>query len=1124
MQFGYRQFIKTFLAVSLVFFVAGSLYAQKTTATLSGNITDSSGASVVGAKVVVRNVDTNVTRDSVSNEQGHYTADFLNPGKYDVTFEAQGFKRKVVQGVVAEVNQTIELNAVMEVGDVQQQISVQASIPVMQVTESSLGGVIENEQVRDMPLNGRQFLSLALLVPGAVPAIGGRQASERGTISSAININGNREGSNLFLIDGTLNTDPNFNTFVISPNIDSIQEFKVQTNTYSAEFGAQAGGQINLVTVSGTNRYHGTAYEFLRNSSLDAKNLFDRPAPYKIPPYRQNQFGATFGGPVRKDKTFFFLSYEGYRRVQAQTSTAIVPSATVRTGDFSQVTKIWDPSTTRPNPAFSPSLPASSTNPQYLRDPFPGSVIPSTRLSPIAQGILKYVDMPNVGMVSSWTGRYLNNDPNRQNMDQFSVRFDHTLSAKDQIFGRYSYSEESVFSPGALSTQGTRREPRPQVFTLGETRFFSPNVANDVRIGYTRFRLNAVNKNAYTKNIPGELGIQGEEGLPPSAWEVPSVGISGLSGIGGATFGVPTETRDNTYQIQDTVTVNRGSHNLRMGVQIYRFQLNNATLNYILPTFNVYSTPYTADVTNPTGAGAGSQFADFLLGISHNNQVTSGSGQVYLRRTMFAPWFDDSWRVTRNLTINLGLRWDLMTPFVEKFDHMGGMYIPNINGTPMPIPLQAGKTVAGYGDVSRSIINTDYTNFAPRFGFAYKVKGSERTVIRASYGMFYDTQIGNTVVDLVRNPPYQVRILVNVPDAIYPYLSLSQLRPNDPSITSSYFGQGQVANGKMVWPTAYAQQWNFSLQQEVMANWAVTASYVGSTTRHLSYSAPMNTAYPGYGPVNPRRPHYPTVSNIYQVALPRANAYYNALQVKSEQRAFHSLTSLISYTWSKSMDTAQEIRAGGSTQDPNLWEYDKWNRSLSNYDMRHRLTGSVIYELPFGKGKRFVNGGGISNAVLGGWQVNTILTFQTGQPNTVWSGVDTANIAGGASRPDRVAGSALYPDNQTADNWFNKGAFAAAPDCRNQVVCNSLSSPLLTYGNSGRNILTNPGRRNMDLSMFKSFRFGEFRTIQFRAESFNLSNTPPLGWPSTTLTDGNAGRILGAGASRQVQFALKYMF
>lgn len=1127
-------------AITCLFLFLGLLddavHAQKITATVHGDVTDATGAVIAGARVVARNLATNAERETLTNDAGSYVLDFLQPGKYDVSVQRSGFQKRTFTGVVVQVDQDVRLDAQLEVGEVVQEVAVQAAVPLLQTNESSVGGVIEQKQVQELPLNGRQFIQLALLVPGAVTSPpGSRQTTERGTLNSAININGNREGSNLFLIDGTLNSDPNFNTFVISPNIDSIQEFKVETSTYSSEFGQQAGGQINLITRSGSNDYHGSAYEFLRNSALDAKNLFDRPDPAKIPPFRQNQFGATFGGRILRDKTFFFGSYEGFRQVRAQTATAVVPDAQIRAGDFSnrrnaagQLTPIFDPATTRANPGFNASVPESPANPRYLRDQFPGNIIPASRIDPIAKGILGYVDLPNLPTLGQGTAGFLNNESQRQTNDQFGIRIDHALTPKDQLFGRYSFSNESLFVPGALTSQGTHRDPRAQIATIGHTRFFTPAIANDLRIGFTRLRLNIVNKNAFTKNIPAELGIAGQEGLPPSAWEVPNVAFTndGISTFGGANFGVPTVTRDNTYQFQDALSITHGGHNFRMGFQYAHYQLNNATLNFILPSYTYRATPLTADVSNPTGASRGSEFADFLLGISHNNQVTSGSGQVYLRRNNIAPWFEDIWRATRNLTVTLGLRWDYISPLTEKDNRIASVFVPNGLGAPKPIPIQAGVNVPGYGNVPRGLVDSDLTNWAPRVGLAYRVRGSSKTVLRAGYGIFYDAQIGNTVVDLVRNPPFQTRIIADLPDSIFPALSLRQLVPTNTTVSSSFFAIGQEEGGRISWPTPYVQQWNVSVQREILPNWATTVSYVGSTGRHLSYSGIANIPYPGPGALNPRRPFNPDLTAIFQWAEPRANSYYHALQIKSEQRAFHGLTMLNSYTFSKSIDTATEIRAGGTAQQSlNNWNLDQENHGRSTFDVRHRYVNSLLYELPVGRGKRYLSQGGSADYVLGGWQVNAITTVSTGLPFTIYSGVDTANSGvGSLVHPDAILGVDPKPANQTADRWFNPSAFTLAPDCRNQAVFNTLSNPLVCFGNLGRNTFSAPGLVNFDFSLMKRFQITESANVQFRTEFFNIFNTPPLGFPNNNLQNSTVGRVLSAGASRQIQFSLRFAF
>jgi hypothetical protein len=761
-----------------------------------------------------------------------------------------------------------------------------------------------------------------------------------------------------------------------------------------------------------------------------------------------------------------------------------------------------------------------------LNSPFPGNIIPTSRLDPVAQGILKYVDLPNLSSLALDQGQYLNNTPQRENTDQFSIRADYSISQRDQLFARYSYSKESIFQPGGLSTQGVNRDPLPQIVTLGLTHTFTPGFLNDLRLGFTRLNLKELNKFAYTQNIPSQLGIVGQEGLPAQAWDVPNISFSteGLSTFGGANFGIPTITKDNAYQAQDTISIGKGAHNFRLGVQFTRFQLNNGTLNYILPSYGYVSTPYTANVANPTGADAGSQFADFLLGISQQNQVTSGSGQIYLRRTVLAPWFEDSWRASRKLTVTLGLRWDFLSPWTEKNNHIANLYIPGLDGPGPAIPIQAGVNVPGYGQVSDSTINTNYNNWAPRVGLAYRF--NDATVVRAGYGIFYDAQIGNTTVDMVRNPPFQTRILVTAPDSITPVLSLKNLTPTNISYTSSYFGQGQPENGRMIDPTPSVQQWNFSLQRQIVSNWTVTTAYVGSTSRHLSYSAAANLPYPGPGALNPRRPFNPQITSVFQLALPRANAYYDSLQVKSEMRTLHGLTMVVAYTYGKSIDTAQEIRAGalGGTQASNNWQLDSQNRGRSAFDQTQRFVSSFLYDVPLGKNRKYFQSG-LAAQVFGNWQLNSILTLSTGLPFSVYSGVDTGNIgSAGLTLPNVIQSVSDIPARQTANQWFNPAAFTLAPDCRVQSVYNTLSNPLACLGNAGRNIISSPGLSNLDFAMMKNFHFGEFGALQFRAEFFNLFNTPPLGGPVTTLSSPTAGRILSAGASRQIQFALRYTF
>ena len=685
------------------------LRAQTATGTILGTVRDEKGAVVPGVAVTATVEATNTKRETVSSDTGDYSFPLLPAAQYDINAEISGFKRTTVENIELQVGQTARVDLVLQIGQISDQVTVTGGAPVVQTEEASVGSVIDSHSVTELPLNGRQFLQLTLLVPGVNPGSpGGRQRTERGTMESAISVNGARENANRYLLDGTLNTDPNFNIFVISPNVDSIQEFKVQTADYGAQFGSQAGAQINIVTRSGTNAFHGTAYEFLRNEKLDAKNYFDR-GDRPIPPFKQNQYGFTLGGPVLRDRTFFFGSFEGFRQRKAQSLVATTFNQALRQGDFSnfrdaagQLVTIYDPNTVRQDPS----------NPtRYIRDAISGNnVIPATRISPVARNILSYVDAPNLPDTRPFgAGLYLNNDSRRQDQEQFSIRVDHQLMSNNNFFARYSLTDEQAEVPGSWSATGDLRAARGQILTLNDTHVFGPQAVNEVKLGFTRLRNNILSKNAFHTNIPYEVGIQDQANLKPIDWGVPSVDILGYTTIGDRNFGLPTQTRNNSYQFADNLSLQLGRHGLKIGVEAIRYQLNNLTDNFYLPSFTFRGVPFTAGVATD-GTSGGSLFADFLLGHPNLTQRSDGDSLIYLRRWGVSPYIQDDWKISNRLTLNLGLRYDLLTPWVEKDDRFGGLLVENIVGAPAPKPVQAGV------GVPRGIIYTDKNNFAPGSG------------------------------------------------------------------------------------------------------------------------------------------------------------------------------------------------------------------------------------------------------------------------------------------------------------------------------------------------------------------------------------------------------------------------
>ena len=632
---------------------------------------------------------------------------------------------------------------------------------------------------------------------------------------------------------------------------------------------------------------------------------------------------------------FFFGSFEGFRQRKAQSAVATTFNQALRQGDFSnfrdaagQLVTIYDPNTVRQDPS----------NPtRYIRDPFPRTTSYRRPVFRRWRGIFSATSTRRTCPTARpfGAGLYLNNDSRRQDQEQFSIRVDHQLMSNNNFFARYSLTDEQAEVPGSWSATGDLRAARGQILTLNDTHVFGPQAVNEVKLGFTRLRNNILSKNAFQTNIPYEVGIQDQANLKPIDWGVPSVDVLGYTTIGDRNFGLPTQTRNNSYQFADNLSLQLGRHGLKIGVEAIRYQLNNLTDNFYLPSFTFRGVPFTAGVATDATSG-GSLFADFLLGHPNLTQRSDGDSLIYLRRWGVSPYIQDDWKISNRLTLNLGLRYDLLTPWVEKDDRFGGLLVENIVGAPAPKPVQAGV------GVPRGIIYTDKNNFAPRLGIAYRPFGDNRMAVRAGYGVFYDTQIGNTTVDFVRNPPFQVRLIADSPDNVTPQLVLTRLIPENFTVSSSYFGQRQA------FPLAYIQHWNLSVQRELGSNLSLDAGYVGTTGRKLSSSLALNLPVPGPGAFGPRRPFTPFgIDSIFQYALPYVNSFYHSLQLKLERRFTEGFSILGAYTFSKSIDDGQEIRGGGTSQQQlNNWDLVGENRGRSNFDMRHRFVTSYLWELP----------------------------------------------------------------------------------------------------------------------------------------------------------------------------------
>ncbi len=1054
-----RGLVIAFLACSVA-------SGQNVTGTILGTVTDSAGGAIASATVTLTNDGTGQRRQLASDQQGGYVASFLPVGSWSVTVEREGFRRAAIKGIPLQVDQQARIDLTLEIGAVTQEISVQASAPLLQTENASLGDVVAGKQILTLPLNGRGFLQLATLTPGV--------SSGGATNGNGLSMTGGRGDFNGYVMDGTSNYSRFDGSVVISPNIDAIQEFRVQTAIPSAEFGFAGNGQINLVTKTGTNAFHGTAYWFLRNRKLDARNFFEPAGPPAA--FKRNQFGATVGGPIRKNRTFFFFDYEGLRVRQSAQIQTLIPTRALRSGDFIGERPIFD------------VLTASATGGPVQ---FPGNRIPTQRLSKVATGLNEFYPEPNL---SGTNINYVNASPSKSDSNTYGIRLDHQFSPSHMVFGRYGINDTSSFSPGALPVLGTFNQPRAQLATLNYTWLLSSRTINEVRLGYNRIRANTISARTFTDDKAGKLGVGGVS-RDPIDFGFPNISlIPNYAAVSDPSNPFPNIRKDNLYQLNETMSINRAAHAFKFGVQAYRSELNGVQNSHGRGTFE-FDGRFTR---NPAAANTtGNEFADYMLGFASRSQRQVGSTRVDMRSTLFAAFFQDDWKATRKLTLNLGIRYELNTPLADIYGRNANVdFIYGSGRAAVVLPGNTGPVTGRKYDNATYL--GDYNNIAPRFGFAYRPFNDGKTVVRGGYGIFYSLSVGQMFTFQAQNPP---RIVNDVFTAVFPAPSLTfengfQLNNLNPS--------GIVSVRAMEYQRRdpYIQQWDFTLQRQLTGDFAVEAAYVGTKGTKLPRSDIINSPRPGPGAIQPRRPFQGFATFFVREA--RMTSIYHALQLKADKRFSRSHSFLASYTFSKSIDTGSASFGGGGNSSDNAQDSDniKAERGRSAQDARQLLTLSYILEIPWLK----------RNPVVGGWQLAGITAFRTGFSQSVMVGADRCNCDRAARmRADVVPGVAWPSNNPTPELFFNIGAFRL-PE-------------LYTFGNSGRGIVDTPGRQQVDMSLQKNFRgLFEGHRVQFRWELFNMLNHTNLGTPNMSVDNRNFGRITSAAAARQMQFGLRYEF
>jgi hypothetical protein len=1130
----------TALVFCVVVLLPCHAHAQSFTANITGTVSDPSGAVIPGVEVTITQVQTNNQVIAVTNDQGRYTSVPLNVGEYRLEAQLPGFKRAIRTGIVLQIQQTAVVDFILEVGEVAEQVIVKAEAPLLEATTSSVGKVVDNRRIVDLPLNTRNVYSLIFLTPGVTGSIGFNYGDMR------YSVNGARNRMLDTLIDGVSASHPTVNGgggISVFPSVDAIEEFKVMGSNYPAEFGRSQGSVLNVVFKSGGNQLHGSAFEFLRNSVLDANNFFNNRRGFPLGSFKRSQFGGTISGPIKADRTFFMGAYEGLRERSFTTTTLTVPTALERQGDFSktvaangQVIRIFDPFTTRANPSGS----------GFIRDQFGGNVIPAARFDSVALNVLKYFPLPNTPSGITNQSNYSSSGSRSVNLDQFDVRVDHNISSNRKFFARYSRRLIEDIPPVlfphdlAIAEGRVNQEDHVHGGVADYTQTLSPTTVFSGRLGFSRTLF--IFNNQGLGFVPSSLGLPKAIDSAVDRQMFPRFNATGYTSLGG------NDHRYNAF-MNYTALANlakvMGAHSLKTGFEGRMIRVN------VWEARDAGSFSFSAGFTqgpNPNQASstAGNSIASLLLGTGSSGNLIQNWKNVAAQSFYYAGFIQDDWRVTSKLTFNLGLRYDIEIPRTERFNRMNyfdpAARSPLADKVPQFSDLRGGVVFVGVDGNSRSQFITDKNNFAPRIGLAYRF--NNRTVVRAGYGHIYglSSQAAQGTIG-----PFGFRTesswLTSL-DGITPFTLLRDPYPQgfrpSPGASEGLLTQvgGRLEAVLRETATPWTQQWNLTVQRELPSEILMEVAYVGTRglqlsrngeggltlnqldPRHMALESKLNELVdnPFFGIVNSGalvnrrisraqllRP-YPQFTDIIPLFSSGSSSIYHALQVTGSKRLTRGLQFEGSYTWSKNIDDGESHQNSYNVVS---------SRSLSEIDLSHRFVMSYIYELPFGKGKRF--GGDSSSwvdALLGGWQINGITTFQSGTPLSI-SANNTAGVFSQAIRANSKgkSGKLTTPIHQRLDAYFDTTAFA---------------QPLaFTFGNLSPRLpdIRNDGVRNFDLSLFKQFALVERVRAQFRVEALNAFNTPRFGSPNTSVTSSSFGVITSqANSPRQIQMGLKLLW
>lgn len=1078
---------------------AALLYGQAITGDLTINVIDPNGATVAAAKLELTNVGEGTTRPGSTNDVGTFSFGQLKPGSYRLKVSAPGFQEQQIDNITIQLGQRARIEARLTLGEVSQSVTVSADAATLLNAESSTQGqVMQSKPIAELPLNGRNFVQLAQLATGSSPILAGASPSTSWTGRSdlTISVAGLRESNVSFLVNGIETRNSRFGSAGFRPSVDAIQEFNVQRSSFTAEYG-KSSAIINTAIKSGTNDLHIVAFDLVRNKEFDANNFFANSAGQDRPAFSQNNFGATASGPVfipklynGRNRTFFLFNYEGFRERQGISATGLYPSAAQLQGnlaDNSAGTGLFPTSS-----AFCQANPGSQhcvnvIDPQSGQ-PFPNNVIPASRLDPITQKAVPYTPLPNVpvsGSALSFPSFNTFGAPKRvTDWDQYNVRIDHRITDKDFVYGSFSNSDESQLSPALRFLGGDVFPMSDRLWTATYVRTITPSIVNEFRFGHNdsvTFRTSeGSNGTNYAASV---FGLQNTS-PNPFDFGIPAFSITGFGGIGSISEAIGAD--DENFQYVDNLSITHGSHTFKTGFQIIHEKLFQITDFNGNPTFS-----FDGRFTGRSGNG----LADFLLGTPYQAAGALGDSTQNLVTTYYGGYIEDNWKVTRNLTLNLGIRYEFANSPRE------------INNRSLYFDTGLGRTVVAGQGVRPEIVDPDYNNFAPRVGFAYQPGFLKNTVIRGGAGIYYATDNYNEEQFKVQGAPfYQSQTINSNPTT--PTLFMNQMLPSfSASPNTNPFSFNRLNR------TPYISQWTFDIQHSFAGNNIIEIGYAGSTGQKLPQRRNLNIAAldpTGTTPIASRVPYpgYGFILYDYNGGW----SSYQALTARYERRFNSGLYLLASYTWQKALDL-------GTTDDASTISssYKNLDKGHSDYDVPHRFVFSYMYELPFGKGKPFLNNApGIVNVLVGGWQVNGITTLAKGQYRTVTVGTDWLNLGSFTRSVPNIVGD-YTAGRSVPTQYLNKAAFDYPRDAQGVAIH--------IPGNAGRNQIEMPGIANWDASLFKNVRFGERFTAQLRFEGFNIFNRTSFNAPNLSWTSPTFGRITGTLLdARRIQLGMRLMF